>query len=112
MEGLCPQHGIPPEFVEEKNYFFRLSAYQERLLRLYDDRPDVVLPRFRYNEARSFIERGLDDISVSRASQRWGVEVPWDTSQWSTSGWTRSSTTGARSPSRRPGEDLRPRFLA
>jgi methionyl-tRNA synthetase len=81
VDGLCPQHGIPPEYVEEKNYFFRLSAYQEPLLRLYDQRPDFVLPRFRYNEARSFIERGLDDISVSRAGQRWGVPVPWDTSQ-------------------------------
>ena len=78
--GLCPQHGIRPEYVEEKNYFFRLSAYQEPLLRLYDERPDIVLPGFRYNEARSFIERGLDDISVSRASQRWGVPVPWDPS--------------------------------
>jgi methionyl-tRNA synthetase len=81
VDGLCPQHGIPPEYVEEKNYFFRLSAYQQPLLRLYDRRPDLVLPRFRYNEARSFIERGLDDISVSRAGQRWGVPVPWDTSQ-------------------------------
>ena len=58
VDGLCPQHGIPPEYVEEKNYFFRLSAYQEPLLRLYDERPDIVLPGFRYNEARSFIERG------------------------------------------------------
>ncbi len=81
VDGLCPQHGIPPEHVEEKNYFFRLSAYQDRLLRLYDERPDIVLPRFRYNEARSFIERGLDDISVSRASQRWGIPVPWDPDQ-------------------------------
>ena len=78
VDGLCPQHGIPPEYVEEKNYFFRLSAYQEPLLRLYDERPEFVLPGFRYNEARSFIERGLEDISVSRASQRWGVPVPWD----------------------------------
>ena len=81
VDGLCPLHGIPPEHVEEKNYFFRLSGYQDALLRVYDERPDIVLPRFRYNEARSFIERGLDDISVSRAGQRWGVPVPWDQSQ-------------------------------
>ena len=74
--------------------------------------PDIVLPRFRYNEARSFIERGLDDISVSRASQRWGVPVPWDPDQvvyvwvdalinyWSALAFAR------------PGEDLRPRLLA
>lgn len=110
VDGLCPQHGIPPEHVEEKNYFFRLSAYQGRLLRLYDERPDIVLPRFRYNEARSFIERGLDDISVSRASQRWGVAVPWDPDQvvyvwvdalinyWSALAFARE------------GEDLRPTF--
>jgi methionyl-tRNA synthetase len=110
VDGLCPQHGIRPEFVEEKNYFFRLSAYQEPLLRLYDERPDIVLPRFRYNEARSFIEGGLADISVSRASQRWGVQVPWDPGQvvyvwvdalinyWSALAFAR------------PGEDLRPRF--
>ena len=81
VDGLCPVHGIPPEQVEEKNYFFRLSGYRDALLAIYDERPDIVLPRFRYNEARSFIERGLDDISVSRAGQRWGVPVPWDTSQ-------------------------------
>jgi methionyl-tRNA synthetase len=81
VDGLCPLHGIRPEHVEEKNYFFRLSAYRDALLRAYDERPDIVLPRFRYNEARSFIERGLDDISVSRAGQRWGVPVPWDRSQ-------------------------------
>jgi methionyl-tRNA synthetase len=81
VDGLCPLHGIRPEHVEEKNYFFRLSAYQEPLLRIYDERPDIVLPRFRYNEARSFIERGLEDISVSRAGQHWGVPIPWDTSQ-------------------------------
>jgi methionyl-tRNA synthetase len=81
VDGRCPQHGIVPEYVEEKNYFFRLSAYQDRLLALYDENPDLVLPRFRANEARSFIEQGLDDISVSRATQRWGVPVPWDPEQ-------------------------------
>jgi len=81
VEGKCPQHGIVPEYVEEKNYFFRLSAYQDRLLALYDENPEFVLPKFRANEARSFIEQGLDDISVSRATQRWGVSVPWDPDQ-------------------------------
>ena len=81
VDGKCPQHGIPPEWVEEKNYFFRLSAYQDKLLALYDENPEFVLPKFRANEARSFIEQGLDDISVSRATQRWGVSVPWDPDQ-------------------------------
>jgi methionyl-tRNA synthetase len=81
VDGRCPQHGTVPERVEEKNYFFRLSAYQARLLALYDENPEYVLPRFRYNEARSFIAGGLEDISVSRASQRWGIPVPWDTDQ-------------------------------
>jgi methionyl-tRNA synthetase len=81
VNGLCPQHGIRPEFVEEKNYFFRLSAYGDRVLALYDERPGFVQPAFRANEARRFIEQGLDDISISRASQRWGVPVPWDPDQ-------------------------------
>ena len=81
VDGKCPQHGTVPEYVEEKNYFFRLSAYQDRLLALYDQNPEFVLPKFRANEARSFIEHGLDDISVSRATQRWGVPVPWDPDQ-------------------------------
>ena len=72
-----PRHRCPSA-IEEKNYFFRLSAYQERLLALYDERPDFVLPDFRYNEARSFIEGGLQDFSVSRAGQPWGVPLPWD----------------------------------
>jgi methionyl-tRNA synthetase len=81
VDGKCPVHGIVPEHVEEKNWFFRLSAYQDRLLALYDANPEFVLPAFRYNEARSFIRQGLDDISVSRASESWGVRVPWDPSQ-------------------------------
>jgi methionyl-tRNA synthetase len=81
VDGLCPEHGIPPERIEEKNYFFRLSAYQDRLLELYDERPEFVLPRNRYNEARSFIEGGLEDFSVSRAGQPWGIPIPWDEEQ-------------------------------
>jgi methionyl-tRNA synthetase len=81
VEGKCPIHELTPEWIEEKNYFFRLSAYQERLLELYDARPDFVLPSFRYNEARSFIEGGLRDFSISRAGQPWGIPLPWDESQ-------------------------------
>jgi methionyl-tRNA synthetase len=81
VDGLCPLHDRAPEYIEETNYFFRLSAYQDRLLRLYDERPDFVRPGFRYNEARSFIAGGLQDFSISRAGQPWGVPLPWDESQ-------------------------------
>ncbi|HVD49477.1 MAG TPA: methionine--tRNA ligase [Gaiellaceae bacterium] len=80
-DGLCPDHGVKPEWIEERNWFFRLSAFQDDLLRLYDERPDFVQPGFRYNEARSFIEGGLRDFSLSRAGQPWGVPVPWDREQ-------------------------------
>jgi methionyl-tRNA synthetase len=81
IDGCCPQHGTVPDYVEERNYFFRLSSFQGRLLEIYDSNPEYVLPSFRFNEARSFIARGLEDISVSRAHQRWGIPVPWDESQ-------------------------------
>ena len=81
VDGNCPIHDIPAEWIEEKNYFFRLSAFQQPLLDLYESRPDFVLPRFRYNEARSFIERGVQDFSLSRAGQPWGVPIPWDPDQ-------------------------------
>ena len=81
VDGKCAEHGTVPEWIEEKNWFFRLSAYQDRLLRLYDERPDFVLPNFRYNEARSFIEGGLRDFSISRATQTWGIPIPWDPDQ-------------------------------
>jgi methionyl-tRNA synthetase len=81
VDGRCPQHGTIPELVEEKNWFFRLSAFQQPLLELFDAQPEFVLPRIRYNEARSFIEQGLDDISISRAGQSWGIPVPWDPEQ-------------------------------
>jgi methionyl-tRNA synthetase len=81
VDGLCPDHGTAPEWIEERNWFFRLSSYQGALLALYDERPDFVLPHFRYNEARSFIEGGLRDFSISRATQTWGVPIPWDPEQ-------------------------------
>ena len=68
-------------------------AYQEQLLELYDERPDFVQPAFRYNEARSFIAGGLQDFSICRAGQPWGVPIPWDPTRSRTCGPTRSSTT-------------------
>ncbi|MDP9491277.1 MAG: methionine--tRNA ligase [Actinomycetota bacterium] len=81
VDGKCPDHDTVPEWIEEKNYFFRLSKYQEQLSRLYDEQPDFVLPDFRRNEARSFIDGGLQDFSLSRAGQQWGTPVPWDQQQ-------------------------------
>jgi methionyl-tRNA synthetase len=76
----CPIHHIVLERHSEENYFFALSAFQERLEALYADQPGFVAPRVRYNEALSFIKRGLQDISLSRAQLTWGVPVPWDPS--------------------------------
>jgi methionyl-tRNA synthetase len=77
----CPIHLIELEREKEDNWFFRLSAFQEPLERLYADNPQWVTPQERYNEALSFIKQGLNDISLSRARLRWGVPVPWDESQ-------------------------------
>jgi methionyl-tRNA synthetase len=79
--NCCPIHKIVLEKVREENYFFRLSSFQEALERLYEERPDWVAPRIRYNEALSFIKQGLADVSVSRPKLQWGVRVPWDESQ-------------------------------
>jgi len=77
----CPIHEIVLEWEVEDNYFFKLSAFQEQLERLYAERPDFVGPPARYNEALSFIKGGLNDISLTRARLRWGVPVPWDEAQ-------------------------------
>ncbi len=110
VDGKCPEHDLVPEWIEERNWFFRLSAYQDELLRLYDERPDFVLPGFRANEARAFIAGGLQDFSISRAGQPWGIPIPWDPDQvayvWADALVNYlSALTYAR-----PGEDLRPRF--
>ncbi len=74
----CPIHEIELTRESEENYFFRLSTFQEPLERLFDERPDWVLPKTRFNEARAFIEQGLQDVSLTRTSLKWGVPVPWD----------------------------------
>jgi methionyl-tRNA synthetase len=76
----CPIHHIELTREKEENYFFRLSAFQDRLEQLYAEHPDFVTPRHRFNEAHSFIKGGLQDVSLSRAKLTWGVTVPWDES--------------------------------
>jgi methionyl-tRNA synthetase len=68
--------GTPVEWVEEESYFFRLSAYQEKLLDLYARHPDYVLPKERLNEVASFVRGGLQDLSISRTTFDWGIKVP------------------------------------
>jgi methionyl-tRNA synthetase len=74
---LAPS-GAPVEWVEEESYFFKLSAYQDRLLKLYRDSPDFVTPEKYRNEIIAFVERGLTDLSISRSTFDWGIPVPGD----------------------------------
>jgi methionyl-tRNA synthetase len=74
-QKLAPS-GAPVEWVEEESYFFRLSAYQERLLQLYESRPEFIEPESRRNEIVSFVKSGLHDLSISRTTFSWGVPVP------------------------------------
>jgi methionyl-tRNA synthetase len=76
-QRIGPQ-GTPVEWVEEESYFFRLSAYQDKLLELYRRIPDYVLPKERLNEVESFVRGGLKDLSISRTTFDWGVPVPGD----------------------------------
>ncbi len=76
-ERVGPQ-GTPVEWVEEESYFFRLSAYQHKLLELYARDPSYVLPKERLNEVVSFVKGGLQDLSISRTTFDWGVKVPVD----------------------------------
>jgi methionyl-tRNA synthetase len=68
--------GAPVEWVREPSYFFKLSAWQDRLLKLYEDEPDFILPGGRRNEVLSFVRGGLRDLSISRTSFTWGIPVP------------------------------------
>ncbi len=68
--------GAEAEWVEEPSYFFKLATWQDRLLKFYDENPDFVGPQTRFNEVRSFVRQGLDDLSISRTTFKWGVPVP------------------------------------
>ena len=81
VDGKCPIHLIPVTFVSEENYFFRLSKYQDDLLRLFEDEARFVVPEIRRNEVIAFVRSGLRDLSVSRAAALWGVPIPWDPKQ-------------------------------
>ncbi len=78
LKGLCPIHQRPVERVSEENYFFRLSAYGDRLLEHYERSPSACEPEIRRNEVLSTIRGGLQDFSVSRTSFDWGIRLPWD----------------------------------
>ncbi|MFQ5663869.1 MAG: methionine--tRNA ligase [Terriglobia bacterium] len=72
----CPECGRAPQPVEEENYFFRLSAFQEQLLAHYEKHPEFIQPESRRNEVVSFVRRGLRDLSISRTKLRWGIPLP------------------------------------
>ena len=74
-EKLAPT-GAPVEWVEEESYFFKLSAWGDKLLDWYEQLPETVLPKSRKNEVKSFVEGGLRDLSISRTSFSWGIPVP------------------------------------
>lgn len=120
VNGRCPIHSsLPLEIIEEENYFFRFSKYEERLKKLYRDIPDFVIPDFRFNEIKAFVGRGLQDFSISRqkAKMPWGVAVPDDPEHvmyvWfdafinyiSTLGWPACAVGAAGRPDHRCGED-------
>lgn len=84
VDGKCPEHATVPEVVEEENYFFKLSHYQDTLKRLIESGDLQIYPKFRKNEVTAFINMGLEDFSISRSQARakhWGVPVPGDPNQ-------------------------------
>ena len=80
VDGKCPIHLTTPEWIKEKNYFFRLSSYRDRLLAHFREHPEFLEPEVRRNEILRLLEAGLEDISVSRAGQAWGIPLPMDPS--------------------------------
>lgn len=79
VDGQCPLHPTRTiETVEEENYFFKLSKYQDRLIELYENDPRFVMPEGRRNEVLGKVRLGLDDLSISRVSFDWGIPLPWD----------------------------------
>ena len=80
-QKCCPIHSKPIELVNENNWFFKLSAFTEKLLDHYRNNPDACQPESARNEVLSFLEGGVSDLSISRSTFDWGIPVPWDTDQ-------------------------------
>jgi methionyl-tRNA synthetase len=76
MDGCCPDCGRPTDKLKEESYFFRMSKYQEQLLKHIEENPDFIQPRTRRNEILNFVREGLRDLSISRTSFSWGIPVP------------------------------------
>ena len=84
VDGKCPDHPNQElELIDEENYFFKFSAFGEKLLKFYEENPNFVIPDFRFNEIKAFVKRGLADFSISRLKSKmpWGIEVPGDENQ-------------------------------
>ena len=79
VDELCPIHRVTPSWIQEKNHFFRLSRYRDRLLEHFEAHPEFLEPDIRRNEILRMLEGGLEDISITRAGQTWGIQVPFDT---------------------------------
>ena len=79
-DGKCPIHNTVSDLIDEENYFFKYSAFEEKLLEFYNNNPDFIVPKSRMNEMEQFIKRGLRDFSISRLKSKmsWGIEVPED----------------------------------
>lgn len=75
---VCPDHLTPPQVLKEKNRFFKLASYQDRLQEFYKNNPTFSIPQFRFNEILSFVEQGLEDFSISREGSTFGVPLPFD----------------------------------
>jgi methionyl-tRNA synthetase len=78
MDGCCPDCGRPTDKLKEQSYFFRMSKYQDALIRHIEENPDFIQPRSRRNEILNFVREGLRDLSISRTSFSWGIPVPGD----------------------------------
>jgi len=113
VNGECPHHtGTQLKLINEENYFFKYSAFQDKLLDFYEKNPNFVIPEFRFNEIKNFVKSGLQDFSISRLKEKmpWGIKVPGDSDQvmyvWfdalvnyiSTLGWGQTPSPSGHSP--------------